>query len=88
MFAGLLVTGLLGMQILDLKTLNNQTPFLLISSLLFFQRRQIKTSWIFIINSTRWKLSHASLAGTIKMKTNCGIPQTAILPRYHAKEIP
>ena len=41
-FAGLFVVVFLGMQISDLKTLNNQTPFLLISSLPFFQHRQIK----------------------------------------------
>ena len=65
----------------DFVYLVNNEPwyFYWFSTMLIFKHRQIKTWSTSILNSTQWKLSRASLARTIQMKSSCGIPRTAIL---------
>ena len=67
LFSGLLVTGFLGIQISDLKMLQIKHHFYRFLPFYFFYL-QLKTWSIFILNSTQWKLSCASLACTIKME--------------------
>ena len=77
LFAGLLVSGSIGIK----------HHFYWFPSLLLFQQRQIKTWSISILNSRQRKLSRASLALTILMKTNYGMILKKITTFFNLRDM-